>query len=46
MILINKNYFLVYRSYSQKVWSSSDSDNKLEDNIDTDDPQISDSDML
>ena len=42
----NKELLLVSSSSSQKVWISSDSDTKEEDSIDTDGPEISDSDML
>ena len=45
--LDNKQVFPVSGSPSQKVWKSSDSDTEDgEDNIDTDDPDISESDML
>ena len=42
----NKVLLPLSSSSSIKVWSSSDSDTEEEDNIDTDDPYISDSDML
>ena len=42
----NEELFPVSGSSSQKVWISSDSDTEKEDNIDTDDPDSSDSDML
>ena len=44
--LDNKELFPVSSSSSQKVWISSDSDNEEEENIDTDGPESSDSDML
>ena len=45
--LDNKELFPISRSSSQKVWKSSDSDNEdEEENIDTDYPDTSDSDML
>ena len=42
----NKELSLVSDSSSQKVWISSDSENKEEDTIDTDDPESSDPDIL
>ena len=42
----NEELFPVYLSSSQKLWTSSDSDNEGEENIDTDDPESSDSYML
>ena len=43
----NKELFPISSSSSQKVWKSSDSDTEgEEENIDTDDPYTSDSDML
>ena len=42
----NKELFQVYCSSSQKVWSSSDSDNEREDSIDTDHLYNNNSDML
>ena len=45
--LDNKELFPISRSSSQKVWKSSDSDTEdEEENIDTDYPDTSDSDML
>ena len=44
--LDNKELFPVSGSLSQKVWNSSDSDTEYEENIDTDDPDSSDSDIL
>ena len=45
--LDNKELFPISGSSSNKVWKSSDSDNEYrEENIDTDDPDTSDSDML
>ena len=44
--LDKKELFPVCLSLSLKVWSSLDSDNKDEDNIDTGDPDISYSDFL
>ena len=45
--LYNKELFTISRSSSQKVWKSSDSDTEYDkENIDTDDPDTSDSDML
>ena len=45
--LDNKEIFPIYSSSSQKVWKSSNSDTKdEEENIDTDDPDTSDSDIL
>ena len=43
----NKELFTISGSSSNKVWISSDSDTEDgEENIDTDDPETSDSDML
>ena len=42
----NKELFPVSGSSYQKVWISSDSDTEEEENIDTDDPEIIDSDIL
>ena len=43
----NKELFPISNSSSQTIWKSSDSDTEdEEDNIDTDDPETSDSDML
>ena len=42
----NKELFPVYFSSSIKIWISSYSDTEEEENIDTDDPERSDSDML
>ena len=43
----NKEIFPISGSSSQKVWKSSDSNTEDEEkNIDTDDPETSDSDML
>ena len=42
----NKELFPLSGSLSQKVWISSDSENKQEDNIGTDDTEIIDSDTL
>ena len=43
----NKELFPVYGSSHQKVWNLSDSDTEdREDNIDTDDPDSSESDTL
>ena len=44
--LDNKELFPVSVSSYQNVWISPDSDTEDEENIDTDDPEISDSDML
>ena len=44
--LDNKELFPVSVSSSQKVWILFNSDTEDEENIDTDDPEISDSDML
>ena len=44
--LDNNELFTVSISSSLKVWISSDSDTEEEENIDTDDPKSSDSDML
>ena len=44
--LDNKELFPVSGSSSQKVWISSDSDTEDEENIDTDVPDSSDSDLL
>ena len=44
--LDNKELFTVSISSSLKVWISSDSDTEEEDNIDTDDPESSDSYIL
>ena len=44
--LDNKELFPVSSSSSQKIWNSSDSDTEEEENIDTDDPDSSNSDML
>ena len=44
--LDNKELFLVSVSSYLKVWSLLDSDNEQDENIDTDDPEGSDSDML
>ena len=45
--LDNKELFPISSSSYQKVWKLSDSDTEdEEDNIDTDDPNTSDSDML
>ena len=45
--LDNKELFTISGSSSQKVWKSSDIDTEdEEENIDTDDPDTSDSDML
>ena len=43
--LDNKELFTVSGLSSQKVWNSSDSDTEDEENIDTNDPDSSDSDM-
>ena len=44
--LDNKELLPVSGSSSQKVWISSNSDTEEEESIDTDGPEISDSDML
>ena len=44
--LDNKELFPLSSSSYLKVWSSSDSDTEEEENIDTDDKEIIDSDML
>ena len=45
--LDNKELFPISSSSTQKVWKPSDSDTKYEEeNIDTDDPDTSDSDIL
>ena len=45
--LDNKELFPISSSSSQTIWKSSDSDTEdEEDNIDTNDPDTSDSDML
>ena len=45
--LDNKELFPISSSSSQKVWKSSDNDTEYgEENIDTDDPDTSDSDIL
>ena len=41
----NKELLSVSSSLYKKVWISSDNDTKEEENIDTDDPESSDSDM-
>ena len=43
--IYNKELFPVSGSSSQKLWISTDSDTEEEENIDTDGPDISDSDM-